>query len=322
MTLSRRDMILATGGAALAVAFPAWAGGHSIEGRAFGGSWRLALPTEADLIVAANVVEQVIEQVDATLSPWRESSEISRFNRSADTRWHRCGDEISEVAAASLEIADLTDGAFNPTVGPIVSRYGFGPIEGRAGRWQDIVTEPGRLRKTAAGRTLDFCGIAKGYALDRIAVGLEAQGISDALIDLGGDVKAIGLRPNGSLWRVGIERPGAPGLEMQRVVAIGAGLALATSGTAAQGYADQGRSIAHLIDPGTGRPISGEAFSVSVVAESGMRADALATALTVMGPEKGADRARGLGIDALFVSVRENVGTEVMTGDFMRHVIV
>lgn len=322
MTLSRRDLILATGGAALAVALPVWAGAQSIEGRAFGGSWRVALPPEADPTVAIRVVGEVVEQVDGTLSPWRKGSEISRFNRSSDTGWQSCGDEISAVTATALGIAQLTDGAFNPTIGPVVARYGFGPIKGRAGRWQDIQTEPGRLRKAAAGRTLDFCGIAKGFALDKIADRLAANGIPNALIDLGGDVKAVGLRPDGAPWRVGIERPGSDGFDMQRVLKIGNGLALATSGTAAQGFADRGHSIAHLIDPGTGRPIPGEAFSVSVLAKEGMRADALATALAVMGPERGANFARALGVAALFVSVRDNEVAEVMTGEFMRHVII
>ena len=321
MLLSRRNLILTAGGAALMAALPARAGTQAVGGRAFGSTWRLVLPQETDPRPAALVVERVTERINATLSPWRTKSEITVFNGSPETGWQSCSEEMAAVADSALAIAQLSGGAFDPTVGPLVARFGFGPISGQAGLWQDIATAPGQLKKADPDLTLDFCGIAKGYALDIIAEELGSLGISSALIELGGEVRVIGVRPDGMPWRIGIERPGTAGSEMQRVVAPGVDLALATSGTSAQGFSAQGRSVAHLINPNTSRPIPGDAFSVSVLAKTGMRADALATALAVMGPDVGADWAQGLGVDAMFVSVRRGYVEEKMTGNFESRVI-
>ncbi|MGB5557604.1 MAG: FAD:protein FMN transferase [Paracoccaceae bacterium] len=312
--------MLASTGAAFVAALPACASTNALGGRAFGSGWRLVLSSDTDQNAAAAVVTRVVQEVDASLSPWRNDSEIGVFNRSRKTRWQSCSDAVAKVTSECLWVAGFTDGAFDPTVGPLVARFGFGPIRGRAGVWRDITIRAGQLRKAAPDLTLDFCGIAKGYALDQISDGLKSLGVSDALVELGGEVRAMGRHPGGARWRVGIERPGLGPLEMQRVVSPGA-RSLATSGTTTQGYAVDDRSIGHLINPQLGRPIPGGAFSVSVLAETGIRADALATALAVMGPDRGTDFASSMGIAAMFATASAGSVRETMTGDFAKHVI-
>jgi thiamine biosynthesis lipoprotein len=326
MQITRRHLILTA--AAGLLAGPAGAAPVQVlGGAAFGSTWRLVLPEAADATRARAAVAGVIARVDATLSPWAAASEIARFNRGSATGWQEAGPEVRAVAAESLAVARLTGGAFDPTVGPLVARYGFGPIRGEPGVWSDIALAPdGRLRKAAPHLTLDFCGIAKGHALDLIAARLAALGLASGLIELGGELRALGRHPAGRPWTIGIERPGSGtaaggGLAFQRLVAPGA-RALATSGTAAQGVAAGGRNLSHLIDPGTGRPAEPDLASVSVLAATGARADALATALCAMGTARGVALARRLDIPALFLSGPGPDPTETMTGDFAAHVLV
>ncbi len=321
MTLTRRDLIIGAGALAFVAPMSARAGNMTqvLDGPAFGSAWRLVLPAGADTTAARRVVETAIGAIDAIMSPWRTDSEVSRFNRSAQTGWQDISAETCAVTAEALEIAHLSGGAFDPTIGPLVARYGFGPIAGPQAHAGRIGCRPAALRKSDPGLTLDLCGIAKGHALDRIGAQLRMQGIS-ALIELGGEVLALGAHPSGRAWQIAIEAPGAQPFAAQRIVAPGS-LALATSGHAPQGYNGPRGRISHLIDPATKRPALSALASVSVLAPTGCRADALATALTVLGPERGPALARRLAIPALFLIRRDGGIDEVTTADFDRHII-
>ena len=291
-----------------------------LDGPAFGTAWRLVLPAGADATAARRVVETTIGAIDAAMSPWRTDSEVSRFNRSARTEWQDISAETCAVTFEALEVAGLTGGAFDPTVGPLVARYGFGPIIGPQARAGRIACRPDALRKSDPGLTLDLCGIAKGHALDRIGAQLRMLGISDALFELGGEILALGTHPAGRAWQIAIEAPGAQPLAAQRIVAPGS-LAMATSGHAPQGYNGPRGRISHLIDPATDRPALSALASVSVLAPTGCRADALATALTVLGPARGPALARRLAIPAFFLIRRDGGIDEVTTAGFDRHII-
>jgi len=322
MTFTRRDMIIGMGAFAFAAPVPVSAGNNVqlLGGPAFGTAWRLVLRAGADGDAARRTVMETVGKIDAKMSPWRPDSEISRFNRSSSTGWQDASAETCTVASEALAVARLTGGTFDPTVGPLVARFGFGPITGSLARADAIACRRGALRKSDPGLTLDLCGIAKGYALDWIAARLRSQGIGNALFELGGEVRALGRHPSGRPWQVAIERPGSRSFVVQRIVTPGS-LALATSGHAPQGYSGPRGQISHLIDPVKNRPALSALAAVSVLSPTGCRADALATALTVLGPRRGPELARRLNIPALFLILSDHGIYEITTAGFDRHIL-
>lgn len=310
MTISRRGLLLSAGGALLAPALPAWgAGARALSGGAFGASWTFVAAGALDERAVAAAFEAIVASVDEAMSPFRAGSELSRFNRAETTDWQALSAATCAVVEEGLRVAALTQNAFNPTVGPLVGRYGFGPImEGEPGSPEEILVGEGAVRKARPGLSLDLCGIAKGHALDSMAAACIELGVSDFLIELGGEVFAQGAHPAGRRWQVGVEGPAG----FQHVVSLD-GAALATSGIAVNSYAHGGRRYAHIVDPATGRPADTALFSVTAAAASAMTADALATALFAMGPERGPAFAGEAGIEALFVM---QDGAEATTGGF------
>ncbi|MDP2734487.1 MAG: FAD:protein FMN transferase [Hoeflea sp.] len=320
MRISRRGFLVSTAGMFACTLRPATAGTIGIGGQAFGGTWRAALPDKARADAVQRLVGSIVTQVNQAMSPYLAGSEISVFNRTETLDWQSCSRPLAVVAEQALAMARFTQGAFDPTVGPLVNRFGFGPIHGERVRPEDLSVAANGLRKAAPGLTLDLCGIAKGYALDRIVDALPSAGVTSALFELGGEVRTLGRHPDGRPWQVGIERPDAePGL-MEHIVAPGL-LALATSGTGRQHVTLGQGGISHLIEPRSGRPVDAAPASVSVLADTAMRADALATALMVMGFESGAAFAEAHSISALFVRLDSGGSHAVMTAGFERHVI-
>lgn len=323
MPVTRRSFV--AGGAAWTAAFglgfasQSEAATVSFGGRAFASTWRIAGGATLDERLLRPPVEAIIQQVDERMSPWRSDSDISRFNRNATTAWQPLPSDVCHVVAESLAVAEITSGAFDPTVGPAVARFGFGPINGGSGSYKAIIVENGAVRKAHHDLTLDLCGIAKGHALDEIADLLQREGVTSALIELGGEVYAIGEHPVGRAWQVAIEQPGAPQVTAHRIIAPGH-LALASSGHSANGY--RGRvALSHLIDPSDLRPTDNSLAAVSVLAPTAIRADALATALMVLGPQRGIQCASELAVSALFLTRTDNGLDETMTGSFSDHVV-
>jgi thiamine biosynthesis lipoprotein len=267
---------------------------------------------------ATALIGHRVAEVDAALSPYRAMSALSRFNRAAPFERVEMPDAMAEVLAEAFAVHEGSDGAFDPTTGPLVHRFGFGPITGRAGRVADIAVSGNAVWKTTSGSTLDLCGIAKGHALDLMAADLVADGARQFLLELGGEVRAYGQHPSGRDWRVAIEDPLSPSLRVRHVVAPGS-MALATSGHRAQGLIGS-IPLSHVIDPRSARPATGFAASVSVLAATGMQADAWATALLALGAE-GPDFARARGLSALFILGPDVGGGSIITGAFGDHLI-
>ena len=290
-----------------------------LEGAAFGTGWQVALPAGTDAEGLRAPLAALLDGIDRQMSPWRADSDITRFNR-ADPGARPVPEETARVAAAALAIAADSGGRFDPSVGPLVARWGFGPIEGdERPDWRALSAGNGHLSKTRAGLTFDLCGIAKGHALDRMAALLRERGHGDFLIDFGGDLIASGLHPEGRGWRVAVEdpRPAATGLAAR--LQPGA-MAVATSGPRAQGYALDGRVWGHIMDPATGAPVEGGPASVTVLAPTALAADGWATALAAAGADGPALAARQ-GIAALFL-LRDGDGLrQVAVGDMARHLV-
>lgn len=282
---------------------------HTLEGPTMGTGWtvRLGDPLPVALPVLRGEIERHLEAVNADMSTYRTDSLITRFNRAAPGEAVEISAGFAEVLAAALALARETGGAYDPTVGPLVNLWGFGPdgtrkapptaeqvadARARVG-WQRLAFAPGQRQLVQPGGVyLDLSSIAKGHAVDRIADHLRARGLRSAMVDIGGDLGVIGHRPDGQPWQIGIERPVEGVREIQTIVAMPADQALATSGSYRNFFRDGGRRFAHLIDPRTAAPVAHRLVSVSVLHPRCTIADALATALSVLGPDEGMAFAR------------------------------
>lgn len=298
-----------------------------IAGPVFGTQYHINVvltDNEARLETLGSGIEQVLEDVDASMSTWREDSELSRLNRREDqSQWIELSEALYEVLAVATQVSSLTEGAFDVTIGPVVNLWGFGP-EARP----DKVPEEGELksRLDATGyenielrpeppafrsdrpQYIDLSAIAKGYGVDAVARYLEEAGVEAYLVEIGGEVRVNGRKPNGDAWRLAIEQPVSERRQINRVVALD-DQAMATSGDYRNYYESEGRRYSHTINPETGKPIRHNLASVTVIADSTMLADALATGFNVMGYERAQALATRENIAAYFI-VRSDTGFE------------
>lgn len=258
----------------------------------------LTAPEQAEAAQAA--VEAALESVNAKMSTYLPDSELSRFNRHDSTEPFPVSAETAEVFRVALEVAALSGGAFDPTVGPLVNAWGFGPdspaappseaeaaaLRGRVG-WEKVsVGADNTLSKTRGDVYCDLSAVAKGHAVDRASAALEVMGLTRHMVEVGGEVRARGTNPGGRPWRIGVERPAPVGRSAQEVVLL-RDAALATSGDYRNFQEVGGVRVSHTMDPRAGGPVSHNLASASVIHESCAWADAFATALMVLGPEEG-----------------------------------
>jgi thiamine biosynthesis lipoprotein len=260
-----------------------------------------------------HAVREAFDGVDRRMSLHRTDSELTQLNRALGEV--TLSEDLWRVVAAGQEVASATDGAFDMTVAPLVVRWGFGPApRGSLPQGEEIRTIRARIghqalqldgarriaTKRRADLELDLGGIAKGYGVDLAARVLDAAGAEHYMVEAGGEVRTRGVNAQGQPWRIGIEQPDAMPQRARLVVPL-AGQAMATSGDYRNYFEAGGRRYSHEIDPRTGAPVEHRLCSVTVVAEDCMRADALATALLVLGPERGVRLAESLGLAAYFV---------------------
>lgn len=262
-------------------------------GDTMGTSWsvRIAGSLHEEAIAAVHaVLALVIDQ----MSNWETTSAISILNRTPPGTWLTMPAAFLHVLRAGLDVASRSGGAFDPTIGESVDAWGFGPsglrvtppdhIPPASPGWRAIEVQGERVRRTAAV-ALDFSGIAKGYAVDAVTEALAARGIRHALVEIGGELRGMGVRPDGQPWWVDVETP--PGLSLPVTRVALCGLSIATSGDYRRWFAAGGKRFSHSIDPRTGAPITNNVASVSVLHASAMLADAWATAIAVLGPREG-----------------------------------
>ncbi|QKV18559.1 FAD:protein FMN transferase [Oricola thermophila] len=322
--INRRGFLALGAGTVTTCMLPAVVGAapavHAMAGRAFGTRWSITLPRSSDLERLREPIGNLLDRIDRRMSPWREESEISRFNRSASGP-HPVAAETAFVASAAVALSAATRGAFDPTVGPLVARWGFGPISGNeVPEWGGVAVQGDTISKQRDDLTLDLCGIAKGYALDRIVSLLLDAGERNFLVDLGGELAARGRHPSGRPWRAGVEDPRAGQAGIHAVLNL-TDRAVATSGSRANGYALGGRRYSHIIDPHTREPVEGGLASVSVIDEDAMTADGWATALMAAGGRRGPAVARENGISALFLTRNGNELDRILTGSFRDYLV-
>lgn len=274
-------------------------------------------------------VDRLLEIMNSIASTWDAESELSALNRAAAGEWLELSTPLYEMLELSQEISWLSAGAWDPTVGPLLSLWGFGAdadqtatptappsveaIEAalqRTGFQQlklDLLDQ--RLMKNRP-LVLDLSGIAKGYAVDRISAWLKHRGYQNHLVEVGGEIHVSGLSPRGDAWRIAVESPEPLGGGSVRAVEL-RDVAVATSGDYRNYYEIDGRRYSHTIDPRSGRPVEHRLASVTVIAPTCAYADAMATALNVLGPEAGMKLAQQHAIAAFFI-VRADSGYETM----------
>jgi thiamine biosynthesis lipoprotein len=273
-------------------------------------------------------IEQVLETTEALMSTYRTDSELSRFNASPTSRWLNVSAGTARVVQTALRVQRESNGAFNPAAAPLVDYWGFGPMPGSYGSAAGLVPpelltrvaaakielKAGRMRKHHKAAALDLNAIAKGDALDGVVDVLERAGVTDYLVEIGGEIRARGAGPGGAGWRIGLDNPGGGVRPIIRLH----GKAVATSGDYVNYFMRDGKSYCHILDPRTGRPVEQGLSMVSVVADSAIEADAWATALFVMGPDNGLRHALRNAMAVLFLRREGDEFVEFATPAFQR----
>jgi thiamine biosynthesis lipoprotein len=279
-------------------------------------------------------VDRVLADVVGLISTYEESSELSRLNRNPSTDWIAVSHALLSVLSEGQRISALSGGAFDITVGPLVNLWGFGPevkadqvpspeaIQAAMGRvgYQKLHLRrsPPAVRKERGDMYIDVSALGEGYGADRVAAFLDAQGIRDYMVAVAGAIRVKGRNAKGTPWAIAIEEP-TPGRRAAYKILQVSDEGLSTSGDYRNFFEHGGKRYSHEIDPKTGMPTTHRLASVTVVSDSAMQADGLATALMVMGEGKGLPLAKAQGIAAFFI-LREDKGfTARSTEAFRRY---
>jgi thiamine biosynthesis lipoprotein len=301
---------------------------RTLSGDTMGTSWSVKLAGRPDLPLAMieAAIRSALDGVIAEMSGWYPGSDHVRFNTAAAGTWHELPDGFRIVMEAAFRIAELSDGAFDPTLGAVVDLWGFGPSDASralpdrqtldgaraVAGWRQARLDGKRLLQPG-GLALDLSGIAKGYAVDLVAAALKQLGLSSFLVEIGGELRGEGVKPDLSPWWVALERPPGASTDVGETLVALHGLSVATSGDYRRVRHVRGRRLSHTVDPATGSPVDNAIASVSVIHESCMEADAWATALTVLGPVEGMALARRHDIPAHLLVRAGGVFTELCT---------
>lgn len=284
-----------------------------------------------DLSAVQQAVTATLERINSRMSTYQSDSEVTRFNRSESTEWFEVSEETAKVVQCAQELSRDSDGAFDVTVKPLVELWNFGAGRGEFKipdeatiqgirqyvGWEKLQVQlvPPALRKSDSRLQIDLSAIAKGYAVDAVVGELRAVGLTSYFVEIGGEAVGHGSKPDGALWRVGIERPQDVGQSVQRVVEL-SGKAIATSGDYRNFAVIDGRRYSHEIDPSTGWPVDNRLASASILANDCMTADGLATAVMILGPEKSEALLAKYSAEAFYLRRMEQGFAESATAGF------
>ncbi|WP_110649207.1 FAD:protein FMN transferase [Salinicola peritrichatus] len=302
---------------------------YRLEGPIFGTGFHVTFYGDYDDDRLAEIEQSVkasLDKVDRLMSTYKPDSELSRFNRAPVGQPFELSPETAEVVREAIRIGDMSDGAFDVTIGSAVNLWGFGPD-----KHPDRIPSDARVAAALEqvdyralhldGNTLtkskpvyvDLSAIAKGYGVDQVARALDAQGVTSYLVEVGGEIRTRGDKPDGQPWRIAVEKPVSNERAVQRIIELD-GSAVATSGDYRNYFEENGKRYSHTIDPRTGRPITHHLVSVTVLAADCMTADALATAVDVLGPEAGFEMAKRENL-AVYLVVKTTDGFETRVSE-------
>jgi FAD:protein FMN transferase len=293
-----------------------------LAGETMGSAWtvKLAGAPPADAAGLQAAVQERFDFVDRALSTWRADSALSRFNARDDGEWTAIEPELAAVLRYALGLGADSGGAYDVTIGPLVNLWGFGPdpatwqvpdsaaIDAARARvgWRKVEVDPARDRaRKAPGVRVDLSSLGKGRGVDRVAGFLDSRGYTNYLIDLSGKLRARGHNGRGTPWRVAVERPGpdqpgAGGALGSEVVTL-TDASIATAGDYRRFFESGGRHYSHIIDPGTGHPVTHRTVSATALAVDCLQADALATVFMAMSPDAALRLADTRGVAALLI---------------------
>jgi thiamine biosynthesis lipoprotein len=259
-------------------------------------------------------VETILGALDQQFSTWRSDSTVSRFNELPAGACQALPDDMRRLLAYGEFLSRESGGAFDLTVLPLMNLWGFGPKSqgtqvpdasalarerARVGH-QHLRLDGERLCKDVAAQ-LDFDSMVAGYAVDRVSDRLSALGIQTYLVEITGELKGVGRKPDGSPWRIALEVPsGEREQQVERAIALD-GYSVSTSGDYRNYFEEGGQRYSHTFDPRVGRPVKHALAAVTVVDPSGLHADGLSTVLMVLGPEEGYAYAARHDVAAYFI---------------------
>lgn len=263
----------------------------------------------------SKAIESALADVNDQMSNWREDSEVTRFNTDRSTAALPVSSGLAKVVEAAQDVHLASDGQFDITLGPLIELWGFG-AHGKVGQTPSDAEIADALRTTGQSRTLRvgngmlqkldpgtaiyLSAIGKGYGVDRIAQALAELGVTDYLVEIGGDLYSSGRNPDGLPWQIGIESPDARDQSLQKIVGI-SNMGMATSGDYRNYFEMDGVRYSHILDAHTGRPVTHTTASATVLTDNAMLADAWATAMLILGRERGLQIAETEGLATLFV---------------------
>lgn len=310
-----------------------------LQGRTMGTTYNIKVVTTPEQVEALKLHDKIdvaLKQVNQDMSTYIPDSEISLFNKSYSTESVEISSGFARVLKESIRLGELSNGKLDITVGPLVNLWGFGPEQrpekvpsdsilistlARVGL-QNLHLNGNKLSKDIPNLYVDLSTTAKGYGVDVIAELIEANGIVNYLVEIGGEMRLKGFKHTGELWAIAIEKPILDPSGDQRAVhqiIIPKDNAVATSGDYRNYFEAEGQRFSHIIDPATGKPINHNLVSVTVIHPSSMTADGLSTTLMVMGAEQGMAFAVKNNIAALFISKTENGFSEQFTVKFKQY---
>ncbi|OGT70014.1 MAG: hypothetical protein A3H44_14830 [Gammaproteobacteria bacterium RIFCSPLOWO2_02_FULL_57_10] len=298
---------------------------HEFGGATMGTTYSVKvvdLPPALSVEALAESVRILLTRLDREqMSTYAPESELSRLNAAPLNQELPLSPEMAEVLGLAIEMSELTAGAFDVTVGPLVNRWGFGPEARAASRiptqdeieallarvgYDNLQLMENTLIKTA-DVYIDLSGIAKGYAVDKVAEYLDTLGIASYFIEIGGELRIKGYKPGELSWVPAIEKPVDTAPQVHNILyANGESIAMAGSGDYRNYFEQDGMHYSHEIDPATGRPVSHNLAGVYVIDHSAARADALATAFMVMGADRGFELATRMGLAVYFITKRSD----------------
>ncbi|MEQ1545933.1 FAD:protein FMN transferase [Methyloglobulus sp.] len=307
---------------------------YNAVGMTMGTSYNIKASKLPDSLTPTEITRQVkalLEKVNGQMSTYQKDSELSLFNQNTSTDWIPVSPELHEVLKEALKISQLANGVFDVTVGPLVNVWGFGPDEMSLSPPDDAVIKDKLnqigyqhlklkddglfVKKDIPRLYVDLSGIAKGYGVDQVASLLERLGLVDYMVEIGGEIRVKGKNNQGQSWQIAVEKPTAEKRAIEKVLAI-TDTGVATSGDYRNYFEVEGVRFSHTIDPRTGRPINHKLASITILSETSMEADGLATAIMVLGPDEGFQFAEKNHIAAFFIIKSDKGFDEKMSTAF------
>ncbi len=301
----------------------------------FGTSFIIKAPALPDSVTSNEIqlkVKKLLDELNRQMSTYLQDSELSKINQNQTGEWIAVSDALYQVLKQANSISELSNGAFDITVGPLVNLWGFGPkgisfVAPDEDKIKQQLLNTGyknllfddekqQIKKQIPQLYLDLSAIAKGYAVDQVGALLESNGIVDFMVEIGGELRLKGLNIQNKPWRIAVEKPAADQRMIQKVLPL-TDISLATSGDYRNFFEVEGVRFSHTIDPRSGKPITHKLASITILSDTTMKADALATALMVLGSEQGYQLAEKQKIAALFIIKTKEGFVEKATDSFV-----